>query len=126
MAGQRVTMKGLSKEAGIPYGTLQGYLLERHPMPAEALGKIAEILDVSADWLISGKPARLNTHCAGMALLQLEEMRSSAGKVGHEIAIISAGQLFADFYAQEYRRTHNAGAPADPANTSPAQGQRRS
>src|SRR3546814_6185854 len=53
MATHRVTMKGLSKEAGIPYGTLQGYLLERHPMPAEALGKIAEILDVSADWLIS-------------------------------------------------------------------------
>src|SRR3546814_3512616 len=88
-----VCSSDLSKEAGIPYGTLQGYLLERHPMPAEALGKIAEILDVSADWLISGKPARLDTHCAGMALLRLEEMRSGAQRVGHEIAVLSAGQL---------------------------------
>src|SRR3546814_16724983 len=97
-----VCSSDLSKEAGIPYGTLQGYLLERHPMPAEALGKIAEILDVSADWLISGKPARLDTHCAGMALLRLEEMRTGAQSVGHEIDDHSDGQLFADFYTHEY------------------------
>src|SRR3546814_3511917 len=115
-------MKGLSKEAGIPYGTLQGYLLERHPMPAEALGKIAEILDVSGDWLISGKPARLDTHCAGMALLRLEEMRSGAQRVGNEVAVLSAGQLFDDFYIQEYMAVRKSGALQEPDGTSGGHG----
>src|SRR3546814_8277318 len=91
-------------------------------MPAEALGKIAEILDVSADWLISGKPARLDPHCAGMALLRLEEMRSGAQRVGHEIAVLTAGQLFVASYTPEYMEVRNSGYSQDLADITGGRG----
>src|SRR3546814_12944276 len=92
MATHRVTMKGLSKEAGIPYGTLQGYLLERHPLPAEPLGKIAAILDVLADRLPSGQPARRETPCTGPALILIDENSAGAHRKGKTISNHTSGK----------------------------------
>lgn len=60
MARRRVSLRGLSDATGLPYRTLQNYLLETRPMPARAVALIAEALDVSADWLLMGREPLLD------------------------------------------------------------------
>lgn len=57
MASARTTRRELSTVTGIPYRTLQNYLLGIHEMPAEALRRICRALDISADWILNGVEA---------------------------------------------------------------------
>lgn len=60
MARRRVKLRELSKATGIPYRSLQNYCLGTSAVPAPALARIAEALDVSADWLLLGTEPKLD------------------------------------------------------------------
>ena len=115
MAAQRFTIRKLSSTTGLPYRTLQGWLLGTHAFPAAALGRIAEALGVSTDWLIFGSPAALGRHCLAIAIAKLDEMKSAANRAGHEMSLLSQAQLFADFYKEEYLSIYEGGAPGSDA-----------
>ena len=52
MAARRYSLRKLSNNTKISYRTLQNYMLEKHPIPAETLGKICAEMGVSADWVM--------------------------------------------------------------------------
>ncbi len=54
MAARRFSIKKLATQTGIPYRTLQNYLLQMHGLPAGALGRICKTMSVSADWVLTG------------------------------------------------------------------------
>ncbi len=61
MARRRMGLRELSDATGIPSRTLQNYLLGiTSGIPVLAVAKIAEALDVSADWLILGREPNLD------------------------------------------------------------------
>lgn len=53
-----VTHEEISKNAGICRQAVTHYLNDQRKCPAETLGKIAKILDVSCDYLIFGEEKR--------------------------------------------------------------------
>jgi len=108
MARRRMSMRALSQQTGIPYGTLQGYLLDRHPMPARALAQIAEVLDVSADWLLFERPPKFDRACLAGAIEALDGTRSAALKVGQELSSLTMAQLLADLYASAYSQRQSS------------------
>ena len=109
MKRRRLTMRGLSELTDIPYGTLEGWLRGRHPVPAHALGRVADALDVSADWLIFERPATFDKHSLAVAISILDEVRKAAKKVGAEMSALALAQQLADFYTDNYKETHEAG-----------------
>lgn len=99
MAQRGLTMRELADCSGVPYGTLQNYLLGKHNIPAPTLGKIAIALDVSADWLILGRPAHVDAEILAELLHFLETLlnRTSEKLSQREIA-----QIFIDEYQHRY------------------------
>jgi DNA-binding transcriptional MerR regulator len=51
---ERLNIKEFSKVCGIPYNTLQNYLLERRTIGVDALTKISVHLNVNLNWLLTG------------------------------------------------------------------------
>ena len=78
-------------------------------MPASALGRIADALDVSADWLIFERPATFDKHSLAVAISILDEVRKSALKVGAEMSALALAQQLADLYTDNYKETHGTG-----------------
>lgn len=47
-----MTIGKLERKSDVPERNISNYIAMRHMMPADALAKIAEALEVSADWLL--------------------------------------------------------------------------
>ena len=60
MAFAEMTQTTLAERVGIPYRTLQKYVLGTHRLLVALLPKIAKALDVRTDWLLTGMPARMH------------------------------------------------------------------
>lgn len=118
MAELRFTLRALSDATTIPYRTLQDYLLGKHTIPAQALGQIAVVLDVSTDWLILGRPAILDYHCLGLAVAELEGFTAYVGNnKDKEMSLIAQAHLVGDTYTQEFKNLHSNDSSEDKNNT---------
>jgi len=113
MKRRRLTMRALSELTEVPYGTLEGWLRGRHPIPAHALGRIAEALDVSTDWLIFERPATFDQDSLAKAISLLDGVREAAVKVEFQMSALALARQLADIYNENYRKLHAAekGAP---------------
>ena len=47
-----MTIGKLERKSDVPERNISNYIAMRHMMPADALAKIAEALEVSTDWLL--------------------------------------------------------------------------
>lgn len=106
MALRKVKLRGLSELTGIPYHTLQSYLLARHTIPAPAVGKIAVALGSSADWLILGEPPRLDRIVlyAAISTTELVEKHLKTSFTAEQRAEHVESYFNAE-YARVYRRS---------------------
>ncbi|MGH9856710.1 MAG: helix-turn-helix domain-containing protein [Acidobacteriota bacterium] len=104
MATRALTMRELSERAGVPYGSLQNYLLEKNNVPAPTIGKIAEALGVSTDWLILGKPSAFD-RVLFVELLPLISslLQEAKGKLSEE----EIAQIFLDEYTRRHLRNYS-------------------
>lgn len=55
MAARRYSLRMLSNQTGVPYRTLQNYFLGKHMIPGDTIGKICNVMGVSADWVFFGR-----------------------------------------------------------------------
>lgn len=53
------TQREVAREVGIPYSTIANYELGRTQPDIENLGKLLDFYEVSADWVIGTKGARV-------------------------------------------------------------------
>jgi transcriptional regulator with XRE-family HTH domain len=90
-----LNIKELAKRAGVPSGTLAKYLSGYHALPARVLPGIATALDVSADWLLTGEPARLHPKALKRTMGHL--MAMSGAPNADEMA-----RRFYHIYCQDY------------------------
>jgi transcriptional regulator with XRE-family HTH domain len=90
-----LSIKSLAELANVPFGTLTKYLSGHHAMPARVLPGIAQALDVSADWLLTGEPARLHPKVLKRAMGHLMVM--SGAPSAEEMA-----RRFYHIYCQDY------------------------
>ena len=51
----KLSIKEFAERCGIPYRTMQSYLLNTHSPTAQNIQKITETFDVNINWLLSGK-----------------------------------------------------------------------
>jgi len=99
MARRRVGLRDLSEATDIPYRTLQDYLLGNSRIPVSALAKIAEVLDVSADWLILGREPNLDKETLIVVLEYFDDViRPQIASAGMEVA----ADAFLKFYERVY------------------------
>jgi transcriptional regulator with XRE-family HTH domain len=68
-----LNMTQLAERSGIPYRTLQKYLSGEHRVPSAALPGLADVLDVSIDWLMTGEPAAMHPRPLLIAVDQLHQ-----------------------------------------------------
>ena len=68
LTGRRRPIRSLADAIRVPYPSLQNYLRATNPFPAWVIARISEELDVSADWLLTGMPYRLDEELLGKAL----------------------------------------------------------
>lgn len=99
MALRRVGLRWLSDATAIPYRTLQDYLLERHNIPALALGRIAEALDVSADWLLLGREPMIDKDIIKHVLEDFDEFIRPAIK---QSGVDAGAEVFIKLYERNY------------------------
>jgi hypothetical protein len=86
---------------------LQNYFLKKREMPSGVVAKIAVVLDVSADWIISGQGARLAEKTVADCLNMIEQVR---GLSGHKVSFEECAQMFANFYDRFYQDRFGPGA----------------
>ncbi len=100
MARRQVGLRDLSDATDIPYRTLQNYLLgTTSGIPVVALAKIAEALDVSADWLILGREPNLDKETLVVVLEYFDDViRPQISSTGME----AAADAFLHFYERIY------------------------
>ena len=93
MAAEKKSAAELSRVSGLPYPSLQNYLLGKHRIPSGALGKIAKALNVSTHWLLFGNTA-LDQAIVEDCLEIVGDIKAfSGGKVGTpEAAAVFRGQ----------------------------------
>lgn len=53
-----MTIKALGKKSGVPTRNIENYINMRNTMSADTLAKIAEALEVSADWMLGLRDER--------------------------------------------------------------------
>lgn len=100
----------VAKACGIPYRTLQNYLLESRSPSSEALQKICATIKINANWLFSGhgnmfigSSPEANYDKLNWILLEkiIESIESSLSSIGFEMdpksKARSIGLLYADF-----------------------------
>lgn len=95
MALRRMTARALSKATDIPYRSLQNYIRGEHAMPSHALGKVSDTLDVSADWLLSGRAANFDAEVLIDSLTVFEDVRALSG---FKMTVEEAARLFIKYY----------------------------
>lgn len=99
MALRRLSLRDLSDATGLPYRTLQNYLLETRPMPARALALIAEALNVSADWLLLGREPLLDKDIIKWVLEDFEDfVRPEIERSGMD----AGAEIFLKLYERMY------------------------
>lgn len=93
-------LRELSDATGIPSRTLQNYLLGiTTGIPVLAVAKIAEALDVSADWLILGREPNLDKETLMFVLEYFDDViRPQIASEGVE----AAADAFLKFYERVY------------------------
>ncbi|MGH6940556.1 helix-turn-helix domain-containing protein [Hypericibacter sp.] len=122
LAHRGYTIRRLSDEAAIPYKSLQNYLRGERAIPAEAVRRIAEILKVSADWLLSGQAAALSvTHVSES--LDFSDQFGDAGTP--TMALRQRAKAFMEWYQRCYADDWAGSPPTEPAPKSPSARPRR-
>lgn len=99
------TMRSLADATGVPYKSLQNYLRGTSPFPAEVVARIAQELNVSADWLIFGVAARFNQATLFEALKMLRTVSGDenvADDVAMAVAVTQDAKIFAATYQMQY------------------------
>ncbi len=102
------TIRRLADETRIPYRSLQSYLLGERSMSADAVRRVAETLCVSADWLLTGRPAVFDPTAIAICLSLIEDVR---GLSGSKASFEECAALFERFYWRETVRLF----PPDPS-----------
>jgi len=96
MQGARgMSMAQLAVKTDTPYPTLQRYLAGERRMPVDTFMAIARALDVSADWLLFGKPAPLNIRQLAKALEAHDNLREVSG---NKLSSLEHAKVFAKSY----------------------------
>lgn len=113
MERQRISGRRLAELIDMPYGTLKNYLTGSRSMPAPIMARICDELDVSADWFLCARAARLDGACVGRALDFVDEISKAAARVGHDGPLGAHRKLFESVYEREFGKLH--GDDVDPA-----------
>lgn len=104
MRRRGVRLRELAEAAEIPYRTLQNYLLDTSPIPARALAQVAEVLDVSADWLVSGREPNIDKETLKLVLDYFDEfIRPTMEKSGADRAADEFIKLYRRIYIHHYK-----------------------
>lgn len=103
MKQQRFTLRALSQGTGIPYRTFQSYMLAAHTIPAPALGRIAEALDVSADWLILERPPNIDKE---VVALSIRLFSGQVQPVLEKFSLSAGAEIFVKIYERNYFLEH--------------------
>jgi hypothetical protein len=116
-------MRRLSTVTGTPYRTLQNYLGGTHPMPAPTLARIADALEVSADWLLFARPATFDRDCLKRALDMLDAQRNALQRFDSGASLGALAIIFDGVYSDLYSDRH--GSSADSKTAKPGATRRR-
>jgi hypothetical protein len=103
-----MTLIALANATGVPYRSLQAYLLARHALPADVAIRIAEALNVDVGWLLTGASPPLDASLVRRSLELLEGVRqASAGK----LSLGECAMIFAGFYSKLAKEQQPAPEP---------------
>lgn len=95
MAHRGVTIKDLSEQTAIPYGTLRDWLLNKSRIPALALAAIARALNVNAHWLLTGESG-LDRNTVEQCLFMLRKFKENGVRIDNAESAFLA--LYDDYY----------------------------
>ena len=101
MAVRDVSIRDLASTIGLPYRTLQNYLLGTNQMPAKIVGKVAEALNVSSDFFLLGRVDLFDMRLLSDTLHLVEDWRRHGGD---KVSLDDAAALFAADYNRDYQR----------------------
>lgn len=79
-----LSQRELAERSGVKFRSLQEYLARRR-MPADVLPRLAKVLNVSCDWLLTGEPADLDAATLWAALDRATSRLSCPVPVTEEI-----------------------------------------
>lgn len=94
-AARGMSMTQLAVKVDTPYPTLQRYLAGERRMPVETFMAIASALEISADWLLFGRPAPLELEKLAKALEAHDNLRQVSGA---KLSWLDYAKIFAKSY----------------------------
>lgn len=100
MTVREMTMADLSRATSIPYRSLQNYLSGVNAIPATVAAKVADALEVSADWILLGEAQRFDLEIVAQCLSLAEDVRVLSG---HKVSFAEVASMFDGFYEKFYR-----------------------
>jgi transcriptional regulator with XRE-family HTH domain len=105
MAARGVNMKELSERVGVPYRTLQGYLLGKRTIPIHLLRMLSRELNANAHWLLCGYEGLIDRTVLDEEVLDLFHQMLAFG-IPRDKQAAAIEYLYTSAY-----RHHFAGAP---------------
>lgn len=116
MSLQNRTMRDLEKARSLPYRTIQSYLQGKVRPPARFILEVADWLDVSPEFVLTGCGAVFDHKILAKTLAELDKTRESMeARTNNRVQLDSLAGVFVAFYQSHYTANRANGTDAPEA-----------